>query len=246
MAGRQKGRGATLPEIAIEAIEEASGLSRATVVARLNRTGSAAQHQDVLFPAPLLARLAKVSIADDLPLLRKMMARFGEHGAIEAHYVVEATCTFRASRRPTSSATGSNRYPPLRSHIGVGLARRDGFPRDRSGSARLARGDARTQIMVKMVQGAADARTCCHGTSSTAAPRTSSPPRRWLLSIGPPALDEPLRNLLTFHDARYYPNDALLRHAAMASLVRALALIASRPVPATPRPAPAESAPRSP
>ena len=67
-----------------------------------------------------------------------------------------------------------------------------------------------------------------------------------LAAMGEPAgLDVPLRNLLTFHDARYYPSDAFLRHAAMASLVR-LALIASRPDPATPRPAPAESPPRSP
>ena len=38
--------------------------------------------------------------------------------------------------------------------------------------------------------------------------------------MGTGAVVEHLRPLLDFHDPRYYPSDALIRHAAMASLVR--------------------------
>jgi hypothetical protein len=244
VAGRQKGDETWLAEIAIEVVEEVSGLSRATVLARLNRTGAAAQQQDVLFPAPLLARLAKVSLVDDLPLLKSMMTRFGDHSTVEAHYLVEAALHVPGDQAADVLGNWYVRYPPLRPRIGVGLARRDGFPRDRL-ERLVARGDARTQISVKVVQGAGDTRDTLLRYLVNGSAEEKFAAASLAAFIGPAALDEPLRNLLTFQDARYYPNDALLRHAAMASLVR-LALIASRPAPATPPPAPVGSAPRSP
>ena len=66
VVGRQKGN-ERLFEVVIEALDEAPGLSRAMVVARLTPQSEAAQYQDVLYPAPLLARLAKISLAEDCP-----------------------------------------------------------------------------------------------------------------------------------------------------------------------------------
>src|SRR5262249_50261391 len=121
-AGRPQGDETRLPAIAIEAIEEASGLSREMVVERLTRSGATARRQDTLFPAPLLARLARVSIAEDLPLLKGMMERFGDAAGIEAHYVVEAA--MRIPGQPAADVLGNwfIRYAALRPHIGFGLA----------------------------------------------------------------------------------------------------------------------------
>jgi hypothetical protein len=49
-----------------------------------------------------------------------------------------------------------------------------------------------------------------------------------------------LRWLLGYRDARYYPNDVLVRHAAMTALVR-IALASAKPAPA-----PAPAAPAAP
>jgi hypothetical protein len=243
VAGRQK-EDERLFETVLEAIEEAPGLSRATVVARLTPQSEAAQYQDVLYPAPLLARLAKVSTADDLALLKRLMERFGSAATVEAHYVVEAT--LRVPGQPAADVLGNwfTRYVGLRPHIAFGLARRQGFPRDRL--ERLAeRSDARTRIIVKMSLHAPDAQATLLAYLVNGTPEQQFQAASLAAFASPAGLGPPLRNLLTFHDGRYYPSDALLRHAAMASLVR-LALIASLPDPATPRPAPAESAPHSP
>src|SRR4051812_374960 len=60
---------------AFDAIAEAAVLSRAEVVARIKGKDRSAPtaRQDVRFPGPLLARLAQVSIAEDLPLLAQVM-----------------------------------------------------------------------------------------------------------------------------------------------------------------------------
>lgn len=244
VAGRQKGEEMRLPEIALEAVEEATNLSRGTVVSRLGRFGTGEEHQDAMFPAPLLARLAKVSIAADLPLLKSTMLRFGERGTIEAHYIVDAALHIPGPEAADVLGDWYVRYAPLRAHIGFGLARREGFPRERL-ERLVARGDARTQITVKIVLRTTDARDTLLRYLVDGSAEDKFSAASLAAFIGPAGLDEPLHNLLTFHDARYYPNDALLRHAAMQSLVR-LALIASRPSPAKPPPGPAGSAPRSP
>ena len=243
VAGRQKDDERLFEEV-MEAIEDASGLSRATVVARLNSQSEASQYQDVLYPVPLLARLAKVSLAEDLPLIKRMMERFGSTGSVEAHYVVEAA--FHIPGGPATDVLQNwyIRHVSLRPHIGLGLARRQGYPREWLDRL-AARGDARTKIIVKTAVHAPDAQATLLGylVKGTAEEKFQAATLAWFGS--PAGLDPPLRNLLTFHDARYYPGDAFLRHAAMASFVR-LALIASLPAPATPPPAPDESAPHSP
>ena len=244
VAGRQKGENMRLHEMAIEAMEDAPGLSRETVVARLTARSGTERRQDELFPAPLLARLAKVSRAEDLPLLKRMMQRFGDAAEIEAHYLVDAA--LHIPGEPAADALGNwyVRYQGVRSHIAFGLVSREGFSRDRL--ARLVvRGDARTQIVIKTILKAPDARDTLLAYLVNGTPEDKFQAASVAALSGQSGLDEPLRRLLTFRDARYYPNDALIRHAAMSAIVR-LALIASRPEPATPPTPPAESAPRSP
>jgi hypothetical protein len=243
VAGRQKGD-ERLFEVVMAAIEEAPGLSRATVVARLNPQSEASQYLDVLYPVPLLGRLAKVSTGEDLPLIKRMMDRFGSTGSVEAHYVVEAALHVPGELASDILGNWYNQYTALRPHIGLGLARRQGFPRDRLDRL-TARGDARTQIIVKTILRAPEAQATLLAYLVNGSPEDKFHAASLAAFTPPAGLDQPLRNLLTFQDARYYPNDAALRHAAMESVVR-LALIASLPDPATPRPAPAESAPRSP
>ena len=243
VAGRQKGNERVF-EVVIEALEDGPGLSRATVVARLTPQSEASQYQDILYPAPLLARLAKISLAEDLPLLKRMMERFGNAAEVEAHYVVEAALRIPGELAADILGNWYVRYVGLRPHIAFGLAGRQGFPRARL-ERLVSQADARTRIIVKTILHAPDAQATLLGYLVNGSPEQKFQAAS-LAAMGEPAgLDAPLRNLLTFHDARYYPSDALLRHAAMASLVR-LALIASRPAPATPPPAPDESAPRSP
>jgi hypothetical protein len=242
VAGRQK-EDERLFEAVMSAIEDAPGLSRATVVARLSPQSQASQYQDVLYPAPLLARLAQVSTAEDLTLIKRMMERFGRSGSAEAHYIIEAALHVQGELAADILGNWYISYVGLRPHIALGLARRQGFPRNRLDRL-VARGDARTQIIVKTVLHSPDAQSTLLGYLVNGSPEQKFHAAS-LAAFGAPAgLDQPLRNLLTFHDARYYPSDAFLRHASMASLVR-LALIASLPAPATPPPAPAESAPRS-
>jgi hypothetical protein len=243
VAGRQKDD-ERLFETATEALEDMPGLSRATVVARLSPQSESSKYQDVLYPAPLLARLAKVSVAEDLPLIKRMMARFGENASVEAHFLVEAALHVPGALAADILQNWFIRYVGLRPHIGFGLAKRQGYPRD--WLERLAaRGDARTRIIIKGIAQAPDVQATLLGYLVNGTPEEKFQAAS-LAAFGSPAgLDAPLRNLLTFHDARYYPGDALLRHAGMAALVR-FALIASVPDPATPPTAPAGSAPRSP
>jgi HEAT repeats len=243
VAGRQKGD-ERLFEMVMAAIEDAPGLSRATVVARLNSESEASQYQDVLNPVPLLGRLAKVSTAEDLPLIKRMMERFGSTGSVEAHYAVEAALHVPGESASDILGNWYNRFAALRPHIGLGLARRQGFPRDRL-ERLAARGDARTQIIVKTILHAPEAQATLLAYLVNGTPEDKFQAASLAAFTPPAGVDQPLRNLLTFQDARYYPSDAALRHAAMESVVR-LALTASLPDPATPRPAPAESAPRSP
>ena len=243
VAGRQK-EDERLFEMVMTAIEDAPGLTRAAVVARLSPESNASQYLDVLHPVPLLARLAKVSTAEDLPLIKRLMERFGSTGSVEAHYVVEAALHVPGELASDILGNWFNRFEALRPHIGLGLARRQGFPRDRL-QRLAARADARTQIIVKTIVQAPEAQATLLAYLVNGTPEDKFQAASLAAFSSPAGLDQPLRNLLTFHDANYYPSDAALRHAAMTSVVR-LALIASLPDPATPRQAPAESAPRSP
>jgi hypothetical protein len=116
--------------------------------------------------------------------------------------------------------------------IVVGLSGTD-FPADRL--ARLVAGtDARAILMLKILQKAPDLMTALSGYLRGANPADKFAAAE--MAGLAPLSDAPdgLVALLYFHDARYYPNDAVLRHAAVESLVRIALTRTARPAAAPP------------
>ena len=251
VAARAKGADGRLRDVATAAVEDADSLSRADVVARLkSRSSEASARNDVLFPGPLLARLAKVSTAADLPLLRQTMERFGDHDSPEAHYAVDAALNIPGQAPLAYLGNWFIRYPRLQTHIGLALATRDEYPRA-SLDRLIAHGNARTRIVVKLTRQDPDAgpTLLAYLQRGDIDERFQASSVAWL--AGQVGAEATLRALLTYRDARFYPHDALVRYAAMMSLVR-IALINSRPaqVPAAATdvlpPAPAPAPPSAP
>jgi hypothetical protein len=211
--------------VASEAVQESSSLSRADVLARLDPRGQSARSDDLLHPCALLARLARVALIDDLPLLKRMMERFGAGSGPEPFFVVEAALSLHGAAVDSALMIWFDRYKNLQTQIGVGLAARDSVPRatlDRL----LGHGGARAQIAVKAVLHTQDVAVTV--TRFLQSPEIEDRYQAAELAAltGAPALKDWLRLQVDYFDAQYYPNDALLRHAAMASIVR-LALFAT-------------------
>jgi hypothetical protein len=225
---------------AFEAIADAAVLSRDDVVRRIEPRGAEtpASRQDALFPGPLLARLAKVAVAEDLPLLERQMRRFGDLDRPERQFIVEAALHISDEAANSYLVSWFNRYKSERMHIGVGLAMRPSLPRDQL-ERLVARADARTQLAVKGILRAPDMQAMLLGflRDGTVVDKLAASELAGLTGQSQGRAE--LRALLAFRDARYYPNDAVVRHVAMASLIR-LALARSNPAP---QPAPAAAAP---
>ena len=201
---------------AAEAVQETSTLSRADVLARIAAQNS--QSADVLHPCALLARLARLAIADDLPLLKRMMARFGESEGPEPFFIVDATLAIHDPQSDALLMGWFPRYPKLQSQIAAGLASRDTTPRDVLDRL-VAQGGVRAQLVYKAVRHE-DLRA-----RITMALQSESPEDRFnAAEIAGLSAQEGvtayLYPLLAYTDARYYPNDALLRHAAMEAILR--------------------------
>ncbi len=216
---------------AFEAIAEAPVLSRAEVVARIQGRDRSAPtaRQDVLFPGPLLARLAKVSIAEDLPLLVQVMERIAATTGPEPDVLVEAVLHVPGDQADAVLINWFNRHEGLRPHIAVGLLGRASVPRDRI-ERMVAGGSARPRIIVKAIEHAPDTGAVLVDALDNGDIIDKLAAADLAGIVGQAGLETSLRRLLAFRDGRYYPNDALVRHAAMQSLVR-LTLSAARPAP---------------
>ena len=238
---------------AAEAVQETSTLSRADVLARI--AGQNSQSADVLHPCALLARLARLAIADDLPLLKRMMARFGESEGAEPFFVVDATLAIHDPQSDALLMGWFPRYPKLQSQIAAGLASRDSVPRDALDRL-VARGSVRAQL-VSMAVRHEDLRA-----RIIAALQSESPEDRFNAAeiaglSAQEGVTDYLYPLVAYTDARYYPNDALLRHGAMEAILRitlasmkppprAAAAATKAEPPAAPPEAPAPPAPAEP
>jgi hypothetical protein len=217
---------------AYAAIAEANVLTREAVLARIAGKPGAAFGPDQLSPGPLLARLARVSEAEDLPLLGRMMARYGKQEGPEAAAVVEAAFHIPGDAARNKLVNWMVTYPNVRPMIVAGLAGTD-FPPDRL--ARLvANTDARAILLVKILQKAPDLMPALGSYLRTGTPADKFAAAE-LAGLAPlTEAPDGLLALLFFHDARYYPNDAVLRHAAIQSLVRIALSRAAKPAAATP------------
>jgi len=216
---------------AFDAIAEAAVLSRAEVVARIegrDKTSPTAQ-KDVLFPGPLLARLARVAIAEDLPLLVRAMDRFAGTKGPEADVLIDAVLHVPGDRADAILVNWFNGHEGLRAHIVVGLFARPGFPRDQL-ERLVARGDARARIIVKALEHAPDTGAIVVDAMDNGSIVDKLGAAELAGMVGAAGVETSLRRLLRYRDDRYYPNDALVRHAAMRALVR-IALGAAKPAP---------------
>jgi hypothetical protein len=155
------------------------------------------------------------------------MERFGDHDGPEAHYAVDAALNIPGEAPLAYLGNWFIRYPRMQTHIGFALATRDGYPRawlDRL----MTHGNARTRIVVKLARHDADAGPTLIGylQRGDIDQRFQASSVAWL--AGQVGAEDTLRALLTYRDARFYPHDALVRYAAMMSLVR-IALVNSKP-----------------
>jgi hypothetical protein len=217
---------------AYDAIGEATVLTREAVLARIGGKPGRSFDQDQLSPGPLLARLAAVSEAEDLPLLGRMMARYGKEDGPEAAEVVKAAFHIPGDAARNKLITWMVTYPNVRPMIVVGLASTD-YPPDRL--ERLVAGtDGRAILLVKILQKSPDLMTALGSYLRTGTPADKLAAAE--LTGLAPLTDAPdgLVALLYFHDTRYYPNDAVLRHAAIQSLVRLALVRTVKPTPASP------------
>jgi hypothetical protein len=216
---------------AFDAIAEAPVLSRVEVVARIQGRDKASptSQKDVLFPGPLLARLAKVAIAEDLPLLARAMGRFVGTKGPEADVLVEAALHVPGDRADAILVNWFSRYEGLRAHIAVGLFARTSFPRAHLHDL-VARVDARPRIIIKALEHAPDTVATLIDAMDNGNIVDKIGAAELAGMVGQAGVETSLQRLLRYGDDRYYPNDALVRHAAMQSLVR-LALAAAKPAP---------------
>jgi hypothetical protein len=216
---------------AFDAIADAAVLSRAEVVARIKGRDRSAPtaRQDVLFPGPLVARLARVSIAEDLPLLVQVMERVAAVKGPEADVVIEAALHVPGAQAEAVLTNWFSRYEGLRSHIAVGLLSRPSFPRERL-ERMVDRGDARSRLLVKAIEHAPDAGAALMDALDNGQIVDKLAAAELAGAVGQPGPEPSLRRALGYSDGRFYPNDALVRHAAMQSLVR-IALGVAKPSP---------------
>jgi hypothetical protein len=219
---------------AFEAVAEAEALTREEVVRRIRNTGTSnAERQDALLPGPLLARLAKVSIADDLPLLSHLMERFGDAKGPEAEFIVDGVLNVPGQQADARLVNWFRRYESQQPHLIIGMLGRSTI--QRATLERLVLGvGARPRMLFKIFTKAPDslATVRAYLAQGRIEQRLAAAELGGLL--GDPGLRGDLRGLLRFHDARYYPSDGLIRHAAMSALVR-IALRSTRPAaPAAP------------
>ncbi len=108
---------------AYAAISEAAVLSRDAVLARINPPPPTRSIEiDETSPGPLIARLSRVSEAEDLPLLGRLMARFGTTDGPEAEAIVVAALHVPGAAANTRLLGWLEQYPNVRAMIVIGLA----------------------------------------------------------------------------------------------------------------------------
>lgn len=208
-----------LADMADLAISRDEGISRATVLSWL--AAPSAAHR------PLLARLSRVVTEADLPLLASLMPRFADEEtrgdahlaeSPEALHLIEAAANVRGSAAEAYLVSWFDQYPALRVTIALHLMARGPSSRATFGHL-LARGDPRVNLLVKMVSQAPDASSLLIQSLGA-----SDPGQRLFAAqlAGVARASEgraALESLVRFSDARYYPRDVMIRHAAASSLL---------------------------
>jgi hypothetical protein len=233
-AGRNKEADDPLGRRATEALRFATSLSREEVVSQLVAAEAAGPRGVASFPGPLLARLAMVANDSDLALLGRMMKAFGDGRGPEPFFIVEAAERIRGEAADAKLVNWFNQYPKLQTAIAVGLARRGTVSKEQMDRL-SAHGGAGVELPIKLVTRAADGPEALRRYLSSGTPAERLVAAELSALVPQADVKGPLQELLKFHDDGVYPRDALIRHAAMESLVRrALINTKQRPAAATP------------
>ena len=215
VAGRRKTpEEAKTASVACEAVRNATALSREDVLARLEPGPNVSLAPDYVSPGPMLARLGNVATADDLPLLGRMMARFGNQSGPEGELIIEAVLRVPGEKADAKLMSWLHQYPNAQMLITIGLVGRPSVSRPALGRL-AAESGAAANIVFKALTHAPDAEATLLGylESGTLSEKLSAAEVAGL--TGQVSARDGLRRLLTFSDARYYPNDAVIRHIAM-------------------------------
>ncbi|MES1166304.1 MAG: hypothetical protein ABUR63_11125 [Verrucomicrobiota bacterium] len=217
-------------EPAYEAIAESNVLSRAAVLERIGAHPGVSPGPDQLHPGPLLARLARVAEPEDLPLLGRLMARFAEAPGPEAGVIIEAAFHISGEPARVRLLGWLDRYPDVRVPILVGLLEKTSGPAADL-EAIVARADARTILLWKGLRKSPDLTPSLAGYLRNGTPEDKWAAAQLAGAFRAEAVQPELRQLLRFRDSRYYPNDAVIRHAAMMSLVQVALARTAKPAP---------------
>jgi hypothetical protein len=211
---------------AYAAIAGADALSREAVLARIAPRSGPTMNVDEISPGPLLARLSRVAEAEDLPLLGRLMPRYGTADGPEAEAIVVAALHVPGEGANTRLLTWLQKYPNVRSMIVVGLAARPDLATADLEQAVQRSGDARATLILKALRHSPVLNATLLSYLRSERPQDKFAAADLAGMVGATDAREDLRQALQYHDARYYPSDAMIRHAAMKSLVR-LALTAT-------------------
>jgi hypothetical protein len=157
----------------------------------------------------------------------QVMERVAAVKGPEADVLVDAALHVPGPEAETVLTNWFNRHEGLRVHIAVGLLARTSFARDRL-EQMVARGGARPRIVVKAIEHAPDAGATLIDALDNGGISDKLAAAELAGTVGQPGAEPSLRRALGYSDGRYYPNDALVRHAAMQSLVR-ITLTATKP-----------------
>ena len=197
--------------ITAEAIARDSSLSRARVIALLETPPVAFR--------PLLARLARVVTSADLPLLASLMPRFARDSAPEAEILVEAAATLPGPEAEAQLLNWFDAYKPLRLLIAFRILGKSEL-RPEVLQHVSQKGDVSTRLLVKLAIHAPDAISSLNEQLRAGQPGDRLLAARLAGAVRDPRTRDGLWKLAMYRDARYYPRDAILRHAAMVSLLR--------------------------
>lgn len=241
VTARQRGEeGEFAAPVAVDAVRESEILAHDDVVARISPDGAAEFKRDRTFPGPLLARLSVVSVEDDLPLLRRMMDRFGVRRGPEADFIIAAAARLTRPAVDAVLVNWFNQHERLRPQLAGVLATRKSVSPVLL-ERLLAKSDARTRIVAQLAADAPEAASTVLRYLQNAEIDDLWAAAELAGATAQVSARQRLHGLLNYTDARFYPNDVLVRHAAMAALVR-IALVMTK-APGSPVGAPAPTGP---
>ena len=218
---------------AYAAIADAVVLSRVAVIARVSPPPRPQSPQaDQMKPGPLLARLSRVAEAEDLPLLGKLMARFGTIEGPEAEAIALAALHVSGAAANARLLAWVEQYPSVRSLVVIGLAGRTDVAPANVDPVVQRTGDARAVLLLQTLRHAPWLKTSLLSYLRSERPQDKLAAAELAGMIGTPDARADLWQVAQYHDARYYPNDAVIRHAAVKSLVRMALTAHAKPAPA--------------